>query len=554
MVWNKELTNLYQRGDYNKCVRVCFESLYRNLNDALCWCVLGMSLKNLDRTEEAVVALKTALDIDEELIEPLIPLAEALLIEGKMDEARHWIEKCLLHDENNISARCVFAECLRREGKPFEAIETLRESIHMAGLNSRMNFQLCQSFFISVEAVDEKNRQEKGKSRFSASHIGELGVNHTNGLNFEMKGYLEQLVASAPNLSDAHVLLGACYSSEGQFELAERHYKKAYQLDALQDRAYTARLCDSYFDILNKISVDDMVSKLPDVHCDDDNFRVDQPIVFISCDYNYFFTFAIALIHSIRCNSADINLHIHLMCLSSGTEEMSRIKDYIDKIENIQVNFSYEVIPTSLSKQVRRGYFASARLFRLFQFILRYNSPIMNLDVDGLVLKHLDLLFHYVEGHDIGVRVRPGRFDPWNQVDAAGFVINPTELGIGYIELVAKYVGLFALEERSSWMLDQMSLFSTMEFFRRHRHIDVKLLEDKMFGDEITIFKKSLDYQFALKKWFLGDRRGARKGLRPYLMSKKFLITYFLTAICSYNNFESIKTRIKKLQYNAIDK
>jgi len=77
---------------------------------------------------------------------------------------------------------------------------------------------------------------------------------------------------------------------------------------------------------------------------------------------------------------------------------------------------------------------------------------------------------------------------------------------------------------------------------------------ERMFGDEITIFKKSLDYQFALKKWFLGDRRGARKGLRPYLMSKKFLITYFLTAICSYNNFESIKTRIKKLQYNAIDK
>ena len=89
-----------------------------------------------------------------------------------------------------------------------------------------------------------------------------------------------------------------------------------------------------------------------------------------------------------------------------------------------------------------------------------------------------------MKGHDIGVRVRPGRFEPWSQVDAAGFVINPTEVGIEYMKLVAKYVGIFALEEKSSWMLDQMSLFSTMEFFRRHHHIDVKLLEDSMLGNQ----------------------------------------------------------------------
>ena len=89
-----------------------------------------------------------------------------------------------------------------------------------------------------------------------------------------------------------------------------------------------------------------------------------------------------------------------------------------------------------------------------------------------------------MKGHDIGVRGRSGRFEPWSQVDAAGFVINPTEVGIEYMKLVAKYVGIFALEEKSSWMLDQMSLFSTMEFFRRHYHIDVKLLEADMIGNQ----------------------------------------------------------------------
>ena len=161
-MWNKELTDLYQNGDYDKCARLCFETLYKKLDDALCWYILGMSLRNLNREKEAIVAFKTALSIDEKLIEPLIPLAEALLIEEKIDEAKHWIEKCILHDQNNINARYIFTECLRKGNKPFEAIESLRESIHMTELNNLTDVRLCRSFSLVVEAIEKENRQKAG--------------------------------------------------------------------------------------------------------------------------------------------------------------------------------------------------------------------------------------------------------------------------------------------------------------------------------------------------------------------------------------------------------
>ena len=391
----------------------------------------------------------------------------------------------------DIDAEYLLVESLRRENKPFEAIESLRELIQGTELNSRVDFSFCQSFFLAVEALEHKNRQEIGKSAFSASNIKELGFHYVGDLNFEIKDYFKKLVTNAPNISEAHTFLGACYSSQNQFELAERHYKHAYKLDNRQDRAYTSRLCDPHFDVITEKTVDDMARKLPDVHFGEDNFHPNQPVVFISCDYSYFLTFATTLINSIRHNSPGINLHIHLMNPNVGLAKVrsyvSRIKGLIDEIDNLKINFSYEIInPSPTKKNFLQCYYASARLFRLYQFMLRYNSPIMNLDVDGLILKHLGSVFQYVEGYDIGVRIRPGRFEPWNQIDAAGFIINPTEAGIKYLELVAKYVGAFALEEKSSWMLDQMSLFSTMEFFRRHHCIYVKPLEDKMLGNQET--------------------------------------------------------------------
>ena len=287
----KELTDLYQNSNYDKCARVCFENLYKKLDDALCWYILGMSLRKLNRGKEAIVAFKTALSIDEGLIEPLIPLAEILLAEEKVDEAKHWIEKYLLHDNNNINARYIFAECLRKGDKLFEAIGSLRELIQGAELNSRTDFSFCKSFFLTVEALERNNRQKIGKSTFSASNIKELGFHHVSNLNFEIKDYFKKLVANAPNMSKAHTFLGSCYSSHNQFELAEKHYKKASKLNNQQDRAYTSRLCDPHFDVIKTKTIDDMARELPDIHFGGDNFRPNQPVVFISCDYSYFLTF-----------------------------------------------------------------------------------------------------------------------------------------------------------------------------------------------------------------------------------------------------------------------
>ena len=161
IVWKKELIDLYRGNDYDRCVRLCFENLYKKLDDAPCWYILGMSLRKLSRSKEAIVALKMALSVDEGLIAPLMPLAQALLAEDKIDEAQYWTEKYLLHDKNDVNVRYVFAECLRKGGKLCEAIESLRESIQMTELGSPIGVRLCQSFFLTVEAIERENRQKK---------------------------------------------------------------------------------------------------------------------------------------------------------------------------------------------------------------------------------------------------------------------------------------------------------------------------------------------------------------------------------------------------------
>ena len=70
IVWKKELIDLYRGNDYDRCVRLCFENLYKKLDDAPCWYILGMSLRKLSRSKEAIVALKMALSVDEGLIAP----------------------------------------------------------------------------------------------------------------------------------------------------------------------------------------------------------------------------------------------------------------------------------------------------------------------------------------------------------------------------------------------------------------------------------------------------------------------------------------------------
>ena len=193
-MWKKELIDLYQGNDYDRCVRLCFENLCTKLDDAPCWYVLGMSLRELNRPKEAIVALKTALSVDEGFIAPLMPLAQVLLAEDKIDEAKYWTEKYLLHDKNDVNVRYFFAECLRKEGKLFEAIEFLRKSIQMTELGSPIGVRLCQSFFLIVEAIERENRQKVNKSTFSVSHIEERGFCHADNLNVEIQGHLEILI------------------------------------------------------------------------------------------------------------------------------------------------------------------------------------------------------------------------------------------------------------------------------------------------------------------------------------------------------------------------
>jgi len=164
-----------------------------------------------------------------------------------------------------------------------------------------------------------------------------------------------------------------------------------------------------------------------------------EPALFIACDGRYFQLYARPLIASVRRNSPDTRIHVHLM---GG--------DAPGDVESV----TYED-PSSFIAKHRiepRDYYHAARLVR-FSEALQHVSELLMVDADALVMGPID---HLIRGVNAAARVRPGRFEPWNHFSACA--VRGTEQSRPYLQAVAGIVR--SLLPRPFWGLDQYALFA----------------------------------------------------------------------------------------------
>jgi len=432
---------------YDAAVEACVACLNAHSNNPDLWSILGLSFLKLERYEESLDALTKANNLSAD-------------------------------NEEIILNRFV---AMHKTGQSFQAsselLTTLEDTERFSPL---LKLRGLRQFIYFLEAAERDKRHESGKPIYHVTTDEELGFNHVDGLDTQIMPVAEQLLKHLPDNPSLHELLGSFHFNDGNFTQSEEHYIRSYELDPTGFyRSVTRRLSSNFFDKLYETSISDTRGRLPQLQWQDPNFHPIKPVLYLSCDGNYFSCFGLAMLSSIDLNTTSVDVHLNLI---NANEAQKRLADEIRrKTRQVQINITYEVFPTDgLSNEAIVGYYGASRFVRYLELLSRYDVPIVNMDVDGLVMNDFAPLLEMAVGKDLVLRGRPGRFEPWNQYAAATIIIAPTANGKLFAELLLKYIGYFLQHNLGFWTLDQMALFSCLHQMKQgQRKPTMAFLNDK---------------------------------------------------------------------------
>ncbi len=162
------------------------------------------------------------------------------------------------------------------------------------------------------------------------------------------------------------------------------------------------------------------------------------PTVFIACDGKYFDKFAAALIVSIRQES-QVAVHLHLMDPNDAQLAAAR------SMTNDGLTWEY---PNG-----NAGYYHAVRFVR-FRELLEHYGELLLLDADQLANGDPLELF---TAEPLAMRFRPGRVEPWNQINASA-VYGRWPGTAEYFTRVAAYIT--AHRKQLFWGIDQMAMYA----------------------------------------------------------------------------------------------
>ena len=203
------------------------------------------------------------------------------------------------------------------------------------------------------------------------------------------------------------------------------------------------------------------------------------PVIYLACDYQYYLQFARPLLRSLGAHRPGAAVHLHLMDTTSPQREEAHA--FTAQLGLAVSSSSEEMNPRDRADiMTARGYFHAARFVRLLQHIQRYPRELWLLDVDGLINRDPAELFKVRGTADVALRVRPGRFEPWNQFNAAVVGVAPTEKALGYLRLIAAYIAHFYGKNMLGWGIDQLAMFAVFQWLKESgQQPTVALLDDR---------------------------------------------------------------------------
>lgn len=222
---------------------------------------------------------------------------------------------------------------------------------------------------------------------------------------------------------------------------------------------------DEFYRDLEKTTDKDLAAGLPEVTDIVMADFEDRPIIFLSCDFNYFRKFAQLLLLSIDRVAQRPQVHMHIM--DTPPAAFNELKNFAAKLTRTRIAMTTEDTGMILRGiDAARCYYHAIRFIRMDQASQRYNKPIWQMDVDGLMHNDLKPMFDLLDTADIALWGSPGRWEPWAQFNASLTGIKPTTVGKTYLRLVAAYISHFHKLDLLRWGIDQLAMFGVHEYLK----------------------------------------------------------------------------------------
>lgn len=183
-------------------------------------------------------------------------------------------------------------------------------------------------------------------------------------------------------------------------------------------------------------------------------------VVLASCDADYFRHFALPFAHSLAyCSRIRPVFHLHIVDPDRWiAEEIAALRK---EVPALPVAWSESPAPdgSRAAPEFFRTFAACSRLIALPAVLRRYRHPVLVLDIDSLVTGPLDTVLAANAHADAVVTPRdPQDHRAWLRFVPVPLLVRPTEAGIAFAELLARYVAHYVESGNAPWGLDRIGL------------------------------------------------------------------------------------------------
>ncbi len=175
--------------------------------------------------------------------------------------------------------------------------------------------------------------------------------------------------------------------------------------------------------------------------------------VLVSCDPNYFFDHAQALVASVYdTNGTALDVHLHIYNCDARCE--ARVREMQAAFPGLNFSLSSEVIAPVRGINV---HYASRRFVFLRYALEQFDAPVILLDADCLVRKPWADVHTRLDDADLILTCSDGA-PLWERVLGGFIYTRPTEASFRYLDIVARFIDRNLVAGNTECSLDEVAL------------------------------------------------------------------------------------------------
>ena len=407
-------------------------------------------------------------------VRALLGMGEIYEQSGYTEHAIASYRKALDQDEKNVEAAVKFSRLLPIPRLP-EGLAALDKARPSKDVHDKQRLGFLDHYVAYKEWAE---RVRHNQLPYHSVSLNEAFFHYASAEHQEFESIADRLLKQTPDYKAAILTKASCLFTRDKRLEAQPYYEKVAQFkrDAIYDNI---DFQPSFYRGLAKMSDDDLLVGVPPLIDVLKQEFTEKPIIYLSCNYDYYVGFARAMLLSIDAVSEDAQVHLHLM--DASDEQLSLVKSFCAALKNSSIAISAER-PDAIARGVMpaRCYYHAIRFIRLYNHLKAYNRPLWLMDVDALLNRDPSQLFSVIGDADLAFRARPGRWEPWNQHNASVIGLRPTERSFEYLHLIAAYISHFYKLDRLRWGIDQLAMYGVHEYLRDEgRPPSVRLLNDR---------------------------------------------------------------------------